>query len=49
VGRAGADTTTVRTAGGVEVVDTSLVEPLHPGDLVLVHAGVAISCLEGQR
>jgi hypothetical protein len=38
--------TLVRTAAGVEEVDTTLVDPLVPGDLVLVHAGVAISRLE---
>ncbi|MDN5861489.1 MAG: HypC/HybG/HupF family hydrogenase formation chaperone [Pseudonocardia sp.] len=33
----------VRTAAGVESVATVLVEPVEPGDLVVVHAGTAIS------
>jgi len=33
----------VRTGEGVEVVDTTLVGPLRAGDLVLVHAGSAIT------
>jgi hypothetical protein len=37
----------VRTAGGEAVVDTTVVGPVHPGDLVLVHAGSAIALLEG--
>ncbi|BBG00382.1 MULTISPECIES: HypC/HybG/HupF family hydrogenase formation chaperone [Pseudonocardia] len=36
-------TATVRTADGPEQVSTVLVEPLELGDLVLVHAGTAIS------
>ncbi len=36
----------VRTARGVEEVDTTLVDPVETGSLVLVHAGVAISLLE---
>jgi hydrogenase maturation factor len=32
----------VRTAQGEEPVATLLVEPVAPGDLVLVHAGTAI-------
>lgn len=36
-------TATVRTANGVEEVATTLVEPVVAGDLVLVHAGTAIS------
>ncbi|MDP8970216.1 MAG: HypC/HybG/HupF family hydrogenase formation chaperone, partial [Actinomycetota bacterium] len=40
----------VRTPTGAETVDTALVGPLHEGDLVLVHAGSAITCLgEGGR
>ena len=39
--------TVVRSAAGTEEVDTSLVDPVAPGELVLVHAGVAISRLEG--
>lgn len=33
----------VRTARGVETVVTTLVDPVTPGELVLVHAGTAIS------
>lgn len=33
----------VRTARGVETVVTTLVDPVRPGELVLVHAGTAIS------
>jgi hypothetical protein len=33
----------VRTANGVETVATTLVDPVVPGELVLVHAGTAIS------
>ncbi|HET9874269.1 MAG TPA: HypC/HybG/HupF family hydrogenase formation chaperone [Mycobacterium sp.] len=40
------DTARVRTAGGVEDVATSLVGPVSAGDLVLVHAGTAISRLD---
>ena len=36
----------VRTACGVEDVVTTLVDPVAPGDLVLVHAGMAISRLD---
>ncbi len=39
----------VRTAAGVETVVTTLVDPLTPGDLVLVHAGTALSRLEDDR
>jgi hydrogenase maturation factor len=41
--------TVVRSAGETEEVDTTLVEPVAPGDLVLVHAGVALSRLDGER
>src|SRR6201996_3301269 len=37
---------TVRTARGVEDVVTTLVDPVGAGDLVLVHAGTAISRLD---
>lgn len=37
---------TVRTARGVENVITALVDPVAAGDLVLVHAGAAISRLD---
>ena len=33
----------VRTASGVEVVDATLVSPVDPGALVLIHAGTAIA------
>lgn len=43
-------TAQVRTATGTETVSSVLVEPLAPGDLVLVHAGMAISTIsEGLR
>jgi HupF/HypC family len=35
----------VRTATGVEEVATELVDPVEPGDLLLVHAGMAITRL----
>ncbi len=41
-----ADDATVRTAAGVESVSTLMVGPVQPGDLVLVHAGTAISVVE---
>ncbi len=37
---------TVRTARGVEDVVTALIDPVAAGDLVLVHAGTAISRIE---
>ena len=33
-------------SGATEVIDATLVEPVAPGDLVLVHAGVALSLLD---
>ncbi len=36
----------VRTASGSEVIDTTIVGSVQPGDLVLVHAGAAIAVLE---
>jgi hydrogenase maturation factor len=33
----------VRTAAGVETIDTTIVPSVVPGDLVLIHAGAAIS------
>ena len=36
----------VRTAVGVEQIDVNLVAPVGPGDLVLVHAGAAITVVE---
>jgi hypothetical protein len=41
------DETLVRTADGQERVDTSLVDTPHPNDLLLVHAGSAITNLGG--
>ncbi len=35
----------VLTGGARETVDISLVDPVAPGDLLLVHAGVAITAL----
>lgn len=37
---------TVRTATGVERVSTMMVGPVGPGDLVLVHAGTAITVVD---
>ncbi|MEU4312671.1 HypC/HybG/HupF family hydrogenase formation chaperone [Nocardia sp. NPDC024068] len=47
----GDGTARVRTATGTETVATSFVEPVHVGDLVLVHAGMAVSAvgMEEQR
>jgi hypothetical protein len=39
----------VRTARGVESVATTLIDPVDAGDLVLVHAGTAISRIEEER
>jgi len=39
------DLATVRTAAGREQVDTTLVGPVESGDLVLIHAGMAIDRL----
>ncbi len=36
-----------RTATGTEDVTTVLVDPVEPGDLLLIHAGMAITKLEG--
>jgi len=44
--RATAVTATVRTAGGVERIDTTLVGCVRPGDLVLVHAGTALTIVD---
>jgi hydrogenase maturation factor len=35
--------------GHPETIDASLVEPVHPGDLLLVHAGVALTTLGDSR
>ncbi len=40
------DDATVRTACGIETVTTLLVGPVAPGDLVLVHAGTAITLVD---
>jgi hydrogenase maturation factor len=40
------DAAVVRTATGAETIDTTIVGPLHAGDLVLVHAGAAIAILD---
>src|SRR5271156_1567175 len=40
---------TVRTANGVEMVATTLVDPVAAGELLLVHAGTAISRIEEER
>ncbi len=40
------DVALVRTARGTETVDTMLVGAVQPGDLVLVHAGAAITVVE---
>jgi hypothetical protein len=37
---------TVRTASGLEEVDVSLIAPVAPGDLLLVHAGAALTRLD---
>ncbi len=42
----GAHDATVRVAGDVEAVDVTLVAPVLPGELVLVHAGTAIALLD---
>jgi hypothetical protein len=39
----------VRTANGVETVATTLVDPVAAGELLLVHAGTAISRIEEER
>ena len=41
----GPDTATVRTAVGAEQVDTTLVGPVRSGDLLLIHAGLALDRL----
>jgi hypothetical protein len=39
----------VRTPAGVETVDTSLVDDARAGDLVLIHAGAAVSLVAPER
>ena len=46
--RAEGDEAEVRTAEGRERIDTSLIDPPRPGDLLLVHAGSAIGALQDQ-
>jgi hypothetical protein len=41
--RDGSSRARVRTARGIEVIDTTIVAAVAPGDLVLIHAGTAIS------
>lgn len=36
----------VRTPAGLEAVDTTLIESARPGDLVLIHAGAAVTVVE---
>lgn len=43
---AGGDDADVRTAAGIETVSTLMVGAVHPGDLVLVHAGTAITVVD---
>ena len=43
---AGGGSARVRTATGIEDVATVLVDPVAPGDLLLVHAGTAITTLD---
>ena len=40
---------TVRTANGVETVATTLLDPVAAGELVLVHAGTAISRVDADE
>jgi hypothetical protein len=40
--------TTVRSARGTETIDTALVGPVAPGDLVLVHAGAAVARVDDE-
>ena len=42
-------TAAVRTARGVENVVTALIDPVAAGELVLVHAGTAITRIEEER
>lgn len=39
----------VRTASGVEEVDMTLVGEVRPGDEVLIHAGMALTIVNGDR
>lgn len=40
---------TVRTAEGIEVIDTTIVGDVGPGDLVVVHAGTALTVVDEGR
>lgn len=42
-------TATVRTATGVEEIDTTVIGGVRPGDLVVVHAGTALTIVDEQR
>jgi hypothetical protein len=42
-------TASARTPEGIERIDVSLVDPVEPDDLVLVHAGTAIAIVEASR
>ena len=39
----GRGTTRVRTARGIETIDTTMIQPVAAGDLVVIHAGTAIA------
>ena len=39
----------VRTPAGLEAVDTTLIDNARPGDLVLIHAGAAVTLVEVSR
>lgn len=43
---AGSESALVRTSVGTESVDVTLVGPVHPGSLVVVHAGIAIATVD---
>lgn len=47
VAAVGGDRATVRTASGMATVDTTLIDPVGVGDLILVHAGAALRHLSG--
>lgn len=46
VGSGDDDDATVRTATGIETISTAMVGPVRSGDLVLVHAGTAITVVD---
>ena len=39
----GSGQTLVRTSRGIETIDTTIIDGVAPGDLVLIHAGAAIA------